>query len=387
MDQHTVETSSDSMNSSLQSTRHAKDVRGFRRRFFEDWLTPEGRLSRRLYAFHILGFVLVFILLIFIVAAFFAGLFASLYEGRALPDETTAFMVAVIALLAFWCPMFLSLHVLFRAMLRRWHDAGYGDKAFLVCVCYPMLTVLLIGFGYYFRQGMRYGFLEMPLHAPACAVLLDVCILLAVAVFLLFRDSEGRDNAFGALESRDWLAPDISERPRAEKPMLSSIFRYRGRLNRKRFILRMLLINIPFILFSFVAAFIPWDRVTALSGFPTGGIELMLPGNIHPIIYLETAVGFLYSVLLLYVLLGLFVHRLHDLGMSGWWAVIPSLAKAVMDGWLVLNMWTMTEQQAIVYTACCFVYATYQSFLTGYLIFVKGDDAVNAYGENPLHTV
>lgn len=397
MDAHMTETPSAPVNPQ-GSKRRLRDTRGVRQRIFENWLTPEGRLGRRLYRRHILSFGLVLLVLFFVAAVFLAGLFQGFYEGRALPDETTALAIVLIALLAFCAPLVLSLYVFFCASLRRWHDVGRDDRSFLWCVVYPVVLIEVSGLAYQKLQGMRqsggYFILSGDRYAVAVQQMQDADLLIALTIclfllgwvaFLFVRDGEARDNAFGTRESAERVAPEITERPRKEMPMLSSVFRYRGRLNRKRFILRALYVSVPFVLFLLVFDSVPWQDVAYyLLGFRVDSFEVALPGAFRSVVTLEAAISLVYSLFFLYCMLGLFVHRLHDLGLSGCWIAIPSAGKAVLDGWHMLNAQTMTAEQATYYTASLFLYALYQSLLTAYLVFAKGDGAVNRYGENSL---
>lgn len=368
--------------------RRPKDTEGLRKRIFSLWLSPEGRHSKRLYIYHMAGCALFLLVLFFVVAVFLAELFQGFYEGRSLPGERTALVIVLIALCAFWLPLWCTVHIFFCSMLRRWHDAGYDDRDFLWRVIYPVVLVAVLGIAYQKMQEMQLGdltlFYGVKLHI-GIAFVVDACIFFALMLFLLFADGETCDNAFGTRRSAMWVAPEIQERPREEVPMLTSIFFYRGRLNRKRFILRLLFISIPFILFLLVFDLLPWkDIAYLLLGFPIEALEIVVPGVFRSVITLESLISLAYSLLFLYCVQGLFVHRLHDLGMSGAWMFLPSVIKATLDGWHALHVQTMTAEQTLCYTAAFLLYILYQSLLLAYLVFVKGDDAINRYGENSL---
>ena len=121
--------------------------------------------------------------------------------------------------------------------------------------------------------------------------------------------------------------------PPSAESIKDMFFSYRGRLNRKRYILRVLLVSV-------------------LMGLINGGMEVMLESD-------STALHIVSLLLLLVVLAGgvssimLAIRRWHDLGKSGWYTLLALIP--------LVNF-----------------------FVTIYLWVKKGTDGPNAYGDDPL---
>ena len=81
-------------------------------------------------------------------------------------------------------------------------------------------------------------------------------------------------------------------------------------------------------------------------------------------------VGWAFGVLLFYANCINVIKRLHDVDMSGWWAVVPA----------VVSVGLLAAGSLIIGTIAFFV----NVFLWIYLIFKKGTEGENKYGSDPL---
>ncbi len=143
------------------------------------------------------------------------------------------------------------------------------------------------------------------------------------------KDSPASNNGFAGNQGPDSVAHPL---PKREETWQEKYLTARGRLNRKRYILRSLFLYV----IAFILTFFIGILVLLLTG--PGGMD-----------------GVTVVLQLLFGVLGamLGIRRLHDLGHSGWWWLLAFVP--------VLN------------------------FILGiYLIFFKGETGLNRFGPDPL---
>lgn len=98
-------------------------------------------------------------------------------------------------------------------------------------------------------------------------------------------------------------------------------------------------------------------------------VAVWLLGGVIALLTAVPLVGWAFGVLLFYANCINVIKRLHDVDMSGWWAVVPAI---VCVGFATVSL---------IITAVAFAV---NIFLWVYLIFKKGTEGSNKYGSDPL---
>ena len=250
--------------------------------------------------------------------------------------------------------------------MRRWHDLGYGDTTWLIAVICPLIILALAEEG-----RVLLLFLDLPplLGVAPNHLLLKsalpyggaaLALLILLHVYLIFAEGEFSSNASGSPESAADLRPHIAEHPKEDYPFFLRMIQLKGRMNRKRFLLRLL-----FLLF-FIALLVFVVLETAER----------LP---QPLGNLVARYGTSVSCALTAILpIGIVTQRLHDIGRSGWLAGVPLALTLAFIGCLA------REPFGLEIIAAAFVLEIYEVFLLAALVFIKGSVTVNNYGESTL---
>lgn len=135
-----------------------------------------------------------------------------------------------------------------------------------------------------------------------------------------------------------------------EETWVEKIFSLKGRLNRKRYVLRALcLMCVAFIVILLLAFTMP-SYFNSLSGYGSEAQRIVI------------------NLILVCIGIPLALRRLHDLNRSGWWLAGYFINAAIPLSMPIVGMITGTY---------CFI-------LSLYALFFKGTDGPNRYGEDPL---
>lgn len=349
---------------------------GFLQGLFEKWLSPEGRMGQKLFVLHLVGSLVAAAGLAALVTGVTAAVLSWLGAGRPMPSENISLAAAFAAILFISVPLALLLLVFLRAAMRRWHDLGYGDTTWLIAVICPLIILALAEEG-----RVLLLFLDLP---PLLGVAPDhlllksalpyggaaLALLILLHVYLIFAEGEFSSNASGSPESAADLRPHIAEHPKEDYPFFLRMIQLKGRMNRKRFLLRLL-----FLLF-FIALLVFVVLETAER----------LP---QPLGNLVARYGTSVSCALTAILpIGIVTQRLHDIGRSGWLAGVPLALTLAFIGCLAFfgcdPRILAREPFGLEIIAAAFILEIYEVFLLAALVFIKGSVTVNNYGESTL---
>ena len=349
---------------------------GFLQGLFEKWLSPEGRMGQKLFVLHLVGSLVAAASLAALVTGVTAAVLSWLGAGRPMPSENISLAEDFSATLFISVPLALLLLVFLRAAMRRWHDLGYGDTTWLIAVICPLIILALAEEG-----RVLLLFLDLP---PLLGVAPDhlllksalpyggaaLALLILLHVYLIFAEGEFSSNASGSPESAADLRPHIAEHPKEDYPFFLRMIQLKGRMNRKRFLLRLL-----FLLF-FIALLVFVVLETAER----------LP---QPLGNLVARYGTSVSCALTAILpIGIVTQRLHDIGRSGWLAGVPLALTLAFIGCLAFfgcdPRILAREPFGLEIIAAAFVLEIYEVFLLAALVFIKGSVTVNNYGESTL---
>ena len=349
---------------------------GFLQGLFEKWLSPEGRMGQKLFVLHLVGSLVAAAGLAALVTGVTAAVLSWLGAGRPMPSENISLAAAFAAILFISVPLALLLLVFLRAAMRRWHDLGYGDTTWLIAVICPLIILTLAEEG-----RVLLLFLDLP---PLLGVAPDhlllksalpyggaaLALLILLHVYLIFAEGEFSSNASGSPESAADLRPHIAEHPKEDYPFFLRMIQLKGRMNRKRFLLRLL-----FLLF-FIALLVFVVLETAER----------LP---QPLGNLVARYGTSVSCALTAILpIGIVTQRLHDIGRSGWLAGVPLALTLAFIGCLAFfgcdPRILAREPFGLEIIAAAFILEIYEVFLLAALVFIKGSVTVNNYGESTL---
>ena len=349
---------------------------GFLQGLFEKWLSPEGRMGQKLFVLHLVGSLVAAAGLAALVTGVTAAVLSWLGAGRPMPSENISLAAAFAAILFISVALALLLLVFLRAAMRRWHDLGYGDTTWLIAVICPLIILALAEEG-----RVLLLFLDLP---PLLGVAPDhlllksalpyggaaLALLILLHVYLIFAEGEFSSNASGSPESAADLRPYIAECPKEDYPFFLRMIQLKGRMNRKRFLLRLL-----FLLF-FIALLVFVVLETAER----------LP---QPLGNLVARYGTSVSCALTAILpIGIVTQRLHDIGRSGWLAGVPLALTLAFIGCLAFfgcdPRILAREPFGLEIIAAAFILEIYEVFLLAALVFIKGSVTVNNYGESTL---
>lgn len=349
---------------------------GFLQGLFEKWLSPEGRMGQKLFILHLIGSLLAAAGLAALVTGVTAAVLSWLGAGRPMPSENISLAAAFAAILLISVPLALLLLVFLRAAMRRWHDLGYGDTTWLSAVICPLLLLalaeearlLLLFLGLPPLLGVAPDHLLLKSALPYGGAALALLILLHL--YLLFAEGDLSSNASGSPDSADELRPYIAERPKEDYPFFLRMIQLKGRMNRKRFLLRLLFLLFFVSLLVFVVLETaerlpqPLDSLVALYGTSAScALAAILP-------------------------IGIVTQRLHDIGRSGWLAGVPLALTLAFIGCLAFfggdPRILAREPFGLEIIAAAFALEIYEVFLLAALVFVKGSVTVNNYGESTL---
>ena len=349
---------------------------GFLQGLFEKWLSPEGRMGQKLFVLHLVGSLVAAAGLAALVTGVTAAVLSWLGAGRPMPSENISLAAAFAAILFISVPLALLLLVFLRAAMRRWHDLGYGDTTWLIAVICPLIIlalaeegrVLLLFLDLPSLLGVAPDHLLLKSALPYGGAALALLILLHV--YLIFAEGEFSSNASGSPESAADLRPHIAEHPKEDYPFFLRMIQLKGRMNRKRFLLRLL-----FLLF-FIALLVFVVLETAER----------LP---QPLGNLVARYGTSVSCALTAILpIGIVTQRLHDIGRSGWLAGVPLALTLAFIGCLAFfgcdPRILAREPFGLEIIAAAFILEIYEVFLLAALVFIKGSVTVNNYGESTL---
>ncbi len=345
-------------------------------RLFEKWLSPEGRMGQKLFILHFIASLFITVALVALVMGAAAALLSWLGAGRGMPSEKLSLAAGFAAVFFISVPLALLLLVFLRAAMRRWHDLGYGDTAWLLIVVAPLLLLALAA-----KARILLLYLDLApllgiaadhflLASPLPYVGAALTLLVLLHLYLFFAEEEFSDNASGTLESGQRLQPDIVERPLEDYPFFLRMLQLNGRINRKRFLLRWLFILFFICLLLFVLLETA-ERLTEPLGFAVA-------------LYGTAAVFALAAILPI----GIVFQRLHDIGQSGWLAGVPLVL--TLSAISYIAFWggdlhaILHEPFGLLIIAAFFLLEIYTVALFAALVFIKGSTEPNTYGKASL---
>lgn len=342
------------------------------RSLFEDYLLPEGRMNRKLYAYRFLAFLLAFLFFFALLASTMYLFFQEAAAGSLIGEQD--FLAGILAFILFYLPVFFLFCSFLSATVRRWHDIGFDDRALVWRVFYPFLGGTF--FLFFLLAFHEMGFVPLPSFiSPESAELLPMIFMflfpLAVLLYLLFTRGEAQENAFGTRESARRLRPVIREKQRNDLSWRQGYTGTQGRLSRKPYIFRLFIVNFIFYVVSFLVLHTP------------------LVNYVPPQWGLQDVTGIL-SLLAIAISCPLFIRRLHDVNLPARmvlipWAIAILLASASFLPENIANsILHFMPQFPLVLLIVGAWNGVYLAFLWVYLIYVKGTEGANAYGENPL---
>ena len=349
---------------------------GFLQGLFEKWLSPEGRMGQKLFVLHLVGSLVAAAGLAALVTGVTAAVLSWLGAGRPMPSENISLAAAFAAILLISVPLALLLLVFLRAAMRRWHDLGYGDTAWLIAVICPLIIlalaeegrILLLFLGLPPLLGVAPDHLLLKSALPYGGAALALLILLHL--YLLFAEGDFSSNASGSPESAADLRPHIAEHPKEDYPFFLRMIQLKGRMNRKRFLLRLLFL----LFFVSLLVFVVLETAERLPQ-PLGSLVAL---------YGTSASCALAAILPI----GIVTQRLHDIGRSGWLAGVPLALTLAFIGCLAFfggdPRILAREPFGLEIIAAAFALEIYEVFLLAALVFVKGSVTVNNYGESTL---
>lgn len=361
---------------SLEEKKEPPAQGGFLQRLFENWLSPEGRMGQKLFVFHFIGSMMSAAGLTALIMGAAAAVLSWLGAGRPMPSESLSLAAGFAALLCVSVPLALLLIVFLRSAMRRWHDLGYGDTTWLIAVICPLAVLALAAearslllylnlpplLGVTTEHFLLRSFLPYGCTAGALLVLLHI--------FLLFAEGELSSNASGSPESAERLRPQIAERPTENYPFFLRMIQFKGRMNRKRFLLRLLFL----LFFVCLLLFVILETAERLPPPLSDAVAL----------YGTAAACALASILPT----GIVFQRLHDIGRSGWLAGLPLILTLAFIACLAFFGGDLRvlahEPFGIEIIAAAFLLEVYEVFLFAALVFIKGSVLSNDYGEAPL---
>ena len=349
---------------------------GFLQGLFEKWLSPEGRMGQKLFVLHLIGSLVAAAGLAALVTGVTAAVLSWLGAGRPMPSENISLAAAFAAILFISVPLALLLIVFLRAAMRRWHDLGYGDTAWLIAVICPLMIlalaeegrILLLFLGLPPLLGVAPDHLLLKSALPYGGAALALLILLHV--YLIFAEGEFSSNASGSPESAADLRPYIAERPKEDYPFFLRMLQLKGRMNRKRFLLRLLFL----LFFVSLLVFVVLETAERLPQ-PLGNLVALYGTSVS-------------CALAAILPIGIVTQRLHDIGRSGWLAGVPLALTLAFIGCLAFfggdPRLLAREPFGLEIIAAAFALEIYEVFLLAVLVFVKGSVTVNNYGESTL---
>ena len=349
---------------------------GFLQGLFEKWLSPEGRMGQKLFLLHFIGSMFAAVVLAALIMGATAAVLTWLGAGRPMPSENISLAAAFAAILLISVPLALLLIVFLRAAMRRWHDLGYGDTAWLIAVICPLMIlalaeecrILLLFLGLPPLLGVAPDHLLLKSALPYGGAALALLILLHV--YLIFAEGEFSSNASGSPESAADLHPHIAERPKEDYPFFLRMLQLKGRMNRKRFLLRLLFL----LFFVSLLVFVVLETAERLPQ-PLGNLVALYGTSVS-------------CALAAILPIGIVTQRLHDIGRSGWLAGVPLALTLAFIGCLAFfggdPRLLAREPFGLEIIAAAFALEIYEVFLLAALVFVKGSVTVNNYGESTL---
>ena len=293
-----------------------------------------------------------------------------------MPSENISLAAAFAAILLISVPLALLLIVFLRAAMRRWHDLGYGDTAWLIAVICPLIIlalaeegrILLLFLGLPPLLGVAPDHLLLKSALPYGGAALALLILLHV--YLIFAEGEFSSNASGSPESAADLHPHIAERPKEDYPFFLRMLQLKGRMNRKRFLLRLLFL----LFFVSLLVFVVLETAERLPQ-PLGNLVALYGTSVS-------------CALAAILPIGIVTQRLHDIGRSGWLAGVPLALTLAFIACLAFfggdPRLLAREPFGLEIIAAAFALEIYEVFLLAALVFVKGSVTVNDYGESTL---
>ena len=361
---------------SLEEEKAPPPKGGFFHGLLDKWLSPEGRMGQKLFTLHFIGSLLAAAGLGALIMAATAAVLSWLGAGRPMPSENISLAAGFAALLFVSVPLALLLLVFLRAAMRRWHDLGYGDTAWLLVVVCPLLVLaltaeartLILYLDLAPILGIAPEHLLLRSFLPYGSTALALFVLLSV--YLFFAEGELSSNASGSPESAAHLRPHIAERPAEDFPFFLRMVQLKGRMNRKRFLLRLLFLLFFICLLVFVvletAERLPPPLGSAVALYGTAGacaLASLLP-------------------------LGIVTQRLHDIGRSAWLAFVPLVLTLAFIACLTFFGGDLRvlahEPFGMEIIAAAFLLEIYEIFLFASLVFIKGSVLSNDYGEASL---
>lgn len=349
---------------------------GFLQGLFEKWLSPEGRMGQKLFLLHFIGSMFAAVVLAALIMGATAAVLTWLGAGRPMPSESLSLAAGFASLLLVSLPLALLLLIFLRAAMRRWHDLGHGDTTWLLAVICPLIIIalaaevrtLLVYIGVPLLLGFGADHFLLKSFLPYWSTAL--AFLLLLHIYLFFAEGEFSSNTSGSPESAEALRPYIAERPTEDYPFFLRMIQLKGRMNRKRFLLRLL-----FLLF-FIAMLVFVVLETAERLPPPLSRDLALYG---------TSIACALAAILPF---GIVVQRLHDIGRSAWLASVPLVLTLAFIGCLTFfggDPRTLAQETfGVEIIIAAFVLQVYQVFLLAALVFVKGSVTTNDYGEATL---
>ena len=187
-------------------------------------------------------------------------------------------------------------------------------------------------------------------------------------LYMFFAEGDFSSNAAGPFESAGRLRPHIGERPELACPFFQSMMQFKGRMNRKRFLLRLLFL----LFFLCLLVFVVLETAERLPPFLGANVALY---------------GTCASVALAFFLpAGIMVQRLHDIGRSGWFVGVPLFLVLAFIVRLALAHGDITflarEPFGLEILAAAFLVEVYEVFLFAALIFVKRPIRINVYDDS-----
>jgi len=156
------------------------------------------------------------------------------------------------------------------------------------------------------------------------------------------------------------------------KKFIHSLFGFSGRMNRKKYIIRVAFLHIfwTLVFLTFILAFFPFmfsywltgDASVIYNATPLSPLKQTLIRPVH-------ALTFMMGIICFVVMISLDVRRLHDMNLSGWWILVAIV------GMLVISFFVAQLSTPL--------YLLWNAFL-----FLKpGTFGPNKYGDDPLAQV
>lgn len=308
-----------------------KNKIGLLQNIYEKFFCPEGRLGRKYFLLMIAGFLVSFVVLFVLAIA------------AKVTDSTVIGIIAFI--LVFMIGLMYTLLVNVYG-LRRWHDIGHNEKKYLKVWIYPSIIFGLV-FGLIPQLGTA-GVLGLKIMHIVATV-----YMLGMMLYICFHSGDRENNDYGPWESRNSLKPYITDRPSGAIPFWASLRSFHGRLNRKRFIMRVGLLGLiaGAVLFTIILLLSTAGQVMAMAMFV----------QVFPVVIAIPTTALL-------------TQRYHDMG--------ESIRKSLLIlGVLLLAAFAMGVLGHIqLFAVILIFFQTFWLVLMAKAVFIKGDEGPNAYG-------